>query len=374
MWTATLFRLGPFNVCLLNLVLISMIFIAAWIGKKLIHKSIKRYLKSSNISIEGRRTTIIKLVAQSVYLFGIYIAVQSFKINNDNISFQTLLEHQLFQYKKIEITIMDIALIVFFFFAARILVNLFKLYFQRKFSKLQNANASSEYVYIQITKYIVYIFTIILSLNALNVDLTLVLTGSAALLVGLGLGLQDVFKDMISGIILLFERNLKIGDIIELMSGDKEPIVAKILKISVRTTQIETRDGNVLIVPNAKLTQDFIENWSHGSHVSRFRILISVAYDSDTELVKKILYNAAAGHPKVKDKQNILVRLANFGNDGLEMELIFHADQSWEINNFRSEIRFEILRLFREHKVTIPFPQRVLTMKREDVGTFTDLG
>ena len=140
--------------------------------------------------------------------------------------------------------------------------------------------------------------------------------------------------------------------------GNSEPVIAKLVKINVRTTQIETRNGNVLVVPNSKLTQDYVENWSHGSHLSRFLIDVSIAYGSNTELVKDLLKRAAMAHPRVNKTEQILVRMKNFGDNGLELELVFWAEQSWDANNYKSEIRFEIDRLFREHKITIPFPQR----------------
>ncbi|MFN6015029.1 MAG: mechanosensitive ion channel family protein [Flavobacteriales bacterium] len=113
----------------------------------------------------------------------------------------------------------------------------------------------------------------------------------------------------------------------------------------------------MLIIPNTKLTQEYVENWSHGSELSRFRILLTVDYGADAELVTRLLKQAALGHPKVRKSEPVDVRLANFGNNGLELELIFWADQSWDINNYKSEIRFEIDRLFREYKITIPYPQ-----------------
>jgi small-conductance mechanosensitive channel len=238
------------------------------------------------------------------------------------------------------------------------LLNIIKLYISKKFKSQAEFNAGTEFVYNQIAKYIVYLLALITALKALEIDVTLLLTGSAALLVGIGLGLQDVFKDMFSGIVLLVEGNVRVGDIVEISNGGKtEAIVAKILKINVRTTQIETREGNVLIIPNAKLTQEFVENWSHGSELTRFTIQVSVEYSADTEQVSRLLKQAALAHPKVKKTKEVIVRLANFGSSGLEMELIFWADQSWDINNYRSEIRMEINRLFKEYSIIIPYPQ-----------------
>jgi small-conductance mechanosensitive channel len=216
-----------------------------------------------------------------------------------------------------------------------------------------------EYVYVQLSKYVIYIVVFYLCLQELDINPGVFLGGSAALLVGLGLGLQDVFKDWFSGIILLFEGSLKIGDIIELQDSKfKEPIVAKILKINVRTTQIETRDGNILLIPNAKLTQEYVENWSHGNDLSRFLINITVAYGSDTEKVIALLKQAAMSHPKVNKSHPVQVRMRDFGDKGLDLELVFWADQGWDASNYKSEIRFEIDRLFRQYAIEIPFPRQ----------------
>jgi small-conductance mechanosensitive channel len=200
----------------------------------------------------------------------------------------------------------------------------------------------------------------------LNIDLVIILTSSVGLLVGIGLGLQDVFKDMIGGVVLLVEGNLRVGDIVEIHGASKssqkssDAIVAKILKISVRTTQIQTREGNVLIIPNTRLTQEQIENWSHGSELTRFKINVTVDFGADTELIKRLLIQAAMAHPKVKKNHPVFVSLADFGENGLGLELIFWADHSWDIDIYKSEIRFEIDRLFREYNINIPYPHRIL--------------
>lgn len=333
--------------------------------RRVIHRMLKRYLKSANIRVEGRRIAWLKLLSQSVYIIAAYVAVLSFNINNENVTFGDFLNFNLIESKKFTLSFYHILVIIAIFFGAKMMLNVVKLYFSKKFREKTDANAGSEYVYTQIAKYVIYVFAIITSLKALDIDLTIFLTGSAALLVGIGLGLQDVFKDMFSGVVLLVEGNVRVGDIVEISNGGKsEAIVAKILKINVRTTQIETRDGNVLIIPNAKLTQEFVENWSHGSELSRFRINLTVDYGADTELVIRLLKQAALGHPKVRKTHPVDVRLSHFGANGLDIELIFWADQSWDINNYKSDIRFEIDRLFREYKITIPFPQSTVHISK----------
>ncbi len=361
MLSYTLFHLGPYKVCFWNIIFLSIIFFIAMLLRKVIHKMLKRYLKSANIRVEGRMVTWLKLLSQSVYLLAAYIAILSFNINNEDVSFSDFLNFNLIKSQKFTLSFYHILVLIFIFFGAKMLLNVVKLYISKKFRAKTSINPGTEYIYVQIAKYVIYIFAIITSLKALDIDLSLLMTGSLGLFVGLGLGLQDVFKDMFSGVVLLVEGNIRVGDIVEISNGGKsESIVAKILKINVRTTQIETREGNVLIMPNSKLTQEFVENWSHGSELSRFRIVLTIDYNADTELVTRLLKQAALGHPKVKKSQPVDVRLSHFGDNGLELELIFWADQNWDINNYKSDIRFEIDRLFREYKVTIPYPQNTV--------------
>ncbi len=368
MLSTTLFHIGPFKICFWNLVFLSIIFLIAAVLRRIVHRLLKRYVKTTHISLEGRQLAWLKLLSQSVYLLAIYVAVLSFKFNNYNVTFQKFLTYKFIDLGSIKIDFSDLLVIVSVFFGARILVNLSKLYIGRKFKRNTNYDAASEYVYIQIAKYLIYVFSILFCFQLLNIDLVIILTSSVGLLVGIGLGLQDVFKDMIAGVVLLIEGNLRVGDIVEIYGTSKSnqksstsAIVAKILKINVRTTQIQTREGNVLIIPNTRLTQEQIENWSHGSELTRFTINVMVDFGADTELIKRLLVQAAMAHPKVKKSHPVIVRLANFGDNGLELELIFWADQSWDINNYKSEIRFEIDRLFREYNINFPYPHRTIT-------------
>lgn len=361
----TLFNLGPYHICLLNIFLFFLIFVVAVALRRILHRRLKQSFKNANIPIDGRLSNWLKVISQSVYLIAVYVAILSFNVNNKDVTFGDFLNFKLIESDYFVLSFYHILVIIAIFFGAKMLLNLARIYIIRKLRKNSENTAGTEYVYVQLAKYVIYIFAILMSLRAVNADLTLLLTGSAALLVGIGLGLQDVFKDIFSGLVLLFEGNIRVGDIVEISNGGKtDSIVAKILKINVRTTQIETRDGNVLIIPNAKLTQEFIENWSHGSELSRFKITLTVEYGSPVELIKSLIAKAAMSHPKVRMHEEINVRLANFGSNGLELELIFWADQSWDINNYKSEIRFEIDRLFRENQITIPFPQSTVHISK----------
>jgi small-conductance mechanosensitive channel len=369
MMSYTLFRFGPYEVCLLNLIALFVIFFVAYVLRKFIQRSMKRYLIGVNISLEGRNATLLKILAQSVYLLAGYIAILSFGINNENVSFKEFLNFDIIQFSKLKINFFQIIFILVTIVGGKMLINLLKLYYNRKFRTKSESNSSTEYVYGKTTTYIIYMVVFFLCLQELNINPGVFLGGSAALLVGIGLGLQDVFKDWVSGLILLYEGSMKIGDIIEI--GDakfNQPIVARILKINVRTTEIETRDGNVILIPNAKLTQEYVENWSHSQPTMRFRVNVVIGFNSDTELAVKLIRQAALSHPKVNKREEIMVRMQEFSERGLELELLFWADQTWESNNYKSEIRFEIDRLFRQYNVTIPVPNRYIQFPPQNQG------
>ena len=360
-----LFKFGPYDVCLLNIITIAILLVAAYILRKIIQRNLKRYLSEANIRLEGKKAIYLRIFSQSVYVLAGYLAILSFNMNNHDVSFREFLDYKFIDTSKIKLSFENIILVIVTIYSAKLMVNIIRLVLQRRFRKDTNYDRGTEYVYMQVTKYIVYTISLFLCLGALDVQLGIFLGGSAALLVGLGLGVEDVFKDMFSGFVLLFEGSIRVGHVIEFHDGKStESIIAKILKINVRTTQIETRDGNVLIVPNTKLTQEYIENWSHGTNLMRFRIPITVEFGSDTQLVSDLLIQAAMSHPKVKKTEPVQVRLVKFGENGLEMELIFWADQNWDINDHKSDIRFEINRLFNHYKIVIPYPQRVLHQRK----------
>lgn len=210
----------------------------------------------------------------------------------------------------------------------------------------------------QIMSYIIILMAIIVGLDMIGVKLTLLLAGSAALLVGIGLGLQQVFNDIVSGILLLFEGTVSVGDIIEIDS-----VIGKVEKISIRTSKIETRDGIVIIVPNSKLVSDNVINWSHNRSVTRFRIKVGVAYGSDVKLVMQLLHEAAIEHSEVVREPAPKARFIDFGDSSLNFELLFYSKRMFDIEFVRSDIRVVIDQKFRDHNVTIPFPQRDLHLK-----------
>ena len=206
----------------------------------------------------------------------------------------------------------------------------------------------------QIFKYILWITYVFTSLNVIGINISVILAGSAALLVGLGLGLQHLFNDYASGIVLLIERTIKISDIIELDDGT----VGKVLSIGLRTSTVETRDNIAIVIPNSKFISNNVINWSHIKTKTRFRVNIGVAYGSDVNLVKNILLEIAKNHPKIASKPESLVQFVDFGESSLDFSLIFWLNETWRAEKIKSDIRFSINEEFIKNKIQIPFPQQ----------------
>lgn len=202
-------------------------------------------------------------------------------------------------------------------------------------------------------KWLIYSIIFLVTLNSSGVDLTAVLAASAALLIGVGLALQTLFQDIISGIFILIDQTVHVGDIVEL-----DGKVGRIDEINLRTTSAVTIDNKVLIIPNHLYLTTSLYNWTQNGVDTREHVDVGVAYGSDTQLVKKILEEVALQHPKVLKNSEPLVRFTDFGDSALMFRLIFTLSNSFEAGEPKSDIRFEIDKRFRDAGIQIPFPQR----------------
>jgi small-conductance mechanosensitive channel len=187
----------------------------------------------------------------------------------------------------------------------------------------------------------------------MGIDLTVLWGGLAALLVGIGLGMQDVFKDFISGIILLSERSVEVNDIVN-VNGK----IGRIKKIGLRTSLMRGRDDTMLILPNSSLVSNNVMNWTHQNNKVRFSVSVGVAYGTNTDLVKSLLLAVAVDNNKVLTYPAPFIRFTDFGNSSLNFELFFWSEELMRIENIISDLRFAINDAFLKHQITIPFPQQ----------------
>jgi small-conductance mechanosensitive channel len=214
--------------------------------------------------------------------------------------------------------------------------------------------------------YIGFIIALLIGLLIAGVNFTGLAIIAGALSVGIGLGLQNIANNFISGIILLLERPIKVGD--RIMVGDVEGFVKK---ISIRATQITTLDQTDVIMPNAQLVSDQVTNLMFRDFQLRVCVTVGVAYGSDTELVRRLLLQAAEQHPDIiKDDPacKTYVLFESFGDNSLGFKLyciIRDANKKYIVP---SDLHFQIDKLFREHNITIAFPQRDLHIKNWPTG------
>ena len=229
-------------------------------------------------------------------------------------------------------------------------------------TKLHNLDKGSAFSLFQIIKYLIWVIAIVLMLEALGVQVTILLAGSAALLVGIGLGLQQTFNDILSGIILLFEHSVKVGDILEI-DGDR----VIIQEIGLRTSKGMNVRQIVVIIPNSLITTNKVINWSHQTQKTLWNIDIGVAYGSDVDLVIQTLEESAAEHLEFLECEFKEVRFVNFGNSSMDFQLFFYSKNIIGIEKVKSDIRKIIYKKFNENKITIPFPQMDLHIKSKDI-------
>lgn len=202
-------------------------------------------------------------------------------------------------------------------------------------------------------RWFVFLVIFLVAMNASGVDVTAIFAASAALLIGVGLALQTLFQDIISGIFILVDQSVHVGDIIEL-----EGKVGRVLDIRLRTTRAVTIDNKVLIIPNHLYLTNILFNWTENGTETREVVDVGVAYGSDVELVKRILLDIAKAQPTVLKSPEPNVLFTNFADSSLNFRVAFTLNNSFEARFTQSNIRFEIDKKFRENNITIPFPQR----------------
>lgn len=268
-----------------------------------------------------------------------------------------LLEFELISVGKYEIQVYTLGIIFLIFLITRIILWLIKKALFRKHKKKELDTGNTQALY-QIIKYVIWVAAIGLLLETIGVKVTVLIAGSAALLVGVGLGLQQTFNDVISGIILLSERSIRIDDVLEI-DGD----VVKIQSIGLRTSKGLNTDDISVIIPNSLITTNKVINWSHQSKRTRFRIDVGVSYGSDVDLVIKVLEESAFEHSEISDRELIEARLVNFGNSSLDFQVLFFSKNIFRISKMKSDIRRIINKKFAQNNITIPFPQMDLHLK-----------
>ncbi|MBT8261589.1 MAG: mechanosensitive ion channel [Bacteroidia bacterium] len=275
-------------------------------------------------------------------------------------SIQDILDYVLFSIGSFSFKVHMVVMILLILIITRFILWIIKKMLFRRSYVDEHEKGNIHAVY-QIIRYVLWIVAFGLILETLGIKLTLLLAGSAALLVGIGLGLQQTFNDIISGFILLTERSIRIGDVLEV-----EGNVIKIQSIGIRTSKGLNTDDISIIIPNSLITTNKVINWSHQSDKTRFRIDVGVAYGSNVDQVIQIMEESAFEHPDVYDRELTEGRLMRFGSSSLDFQLLFFSKNIFRIGSVKSDIRRIIVRKFNENGITIAFPQLDVHIKQNE--------
>jgi small-conductance mechanosensitive channel len=209
----------------------------------------------------------------------------------------------------------------------------------------------------------VWTLTFLLAVDLLGIDLTALAVFSGALGLALGFGLQKTFGNLLAGIILLMDRSIKPGDVIAVNDGITNP-VGQVKKIGIRAVSVITRDKKEYLIPNENLMINQVENWSYSSRDVRIKVPISVAHGSDVDLIERLILQASRESERVLNDPAPSVWLDALARDAIEFEVHFWiSDPEEGIGNVRSDLLKAILRLFREHHIEVPYPQRDLHLR-----------
>lgn len=250
----------------------------------------------------------------------------------------------------ISVSIMDVLILTAVLIVTSVLLTLVRKFMSRKMPREDKKKFKVVFGY---ARWLVYVLIFFITLDGLGVNVTGIFAASAALLIGIGLALQTFFQDIISGIFILVDQTVHVGDIIEL-----DGKIGKVDEIKLRTTRATTSDNKVLVIPNHLYLTNSLYNWTQNGVITRESVSVGVAYGSDVQLVKKLLLQAANSHPGVLDTPEPTVLFTDFGESSLDFKIVFTLADSFNARFPQSDIRFEIDRLFRENGISIPFPQR----------------
>ncbi len=257
------------------------------------------------------------------------------------------------------VTIGGILMLVFLFASVIIVERILQRLLIRRFLSKTPLEPSLQFGLSRIIGYTLITIGFYVAFQTVGFDLSSLAIIAASLGVGVGFGLQNIINNFVSGIIILVERPISIGDRIDVAG-----VAGRVTKIQLRSSTVVTNDNITMIVPNAQIISNTVTNWNHGDPKVRIRVPVGVAYGSDLKLLKRVLLEAAAEHPKALRDPSPVVLFTEFGDSSLNFELaVWTQEMTATPIHFTSQMNFIIERKLRENDIEIPFPQRDLHVR-----------
>lgn len=273
--------------------------------------------------------------------------------------FQKFLNYPLLKLGDTPFTVASFLNIVFWLVLVLVASWFLRRFVVQRLLKHTRFDSSFQYAIGKLTGYIFILGGFFIALQINHVNLSSLTMVASAVGVGVGFGLQNIINNFVSGLIILAERPITIGDRIEVGS-----VAGQVSQINLRSTAVVTNDNITIIVPNSDIISHAVTNWSHGDPRVRMRLPVGVAYGSDLEKLRRLLLEVAAEHPKVLREPASDVFFIGFGDSSLNFELgVWTAEMTAKPRRFRSDLNFAIEKKLRENKIEIPFPQRDLHLR-----------
>ena len=226
----------------------------------------------------------------------------------------------------------------------------------------ESLDATTQAVISKILQIIIFTAAVIMAFSAAGISLSGLIVVFSALSLGIGLGLQPVAANFVSGMIILFDRSVRVGDYVVLADGQEGFVEA----INMRSTTVETTDGKDIMVPNTTFIENSYENWTHKDPRQRYEVYFMVDFDTDIDMLEDIIIPAVSAHPSVlQEPEEPDLELREFGDNGIKFAVEFWCSGIDDgPNKFTSDLNFIIWRTLRDNKIKIPFPQRVVHMQK----------
>lgn len=269
-----------------------------------------------------------------------------------------LLTSTLFRLQETPVTLLSIIIFIFFVIGSVLLGRFVKNALQNRILTRFELDSGLRYTLSRVTYYIIVTIGLLISFQFVGIDLSSLAVIFGLLSVGIGFGLQNITNNFISGLIVLFERPISVGDRVEVggVEGD-------VLEINIRSTKIRTLNNVSIIVPNQEFVGSNVVNYSHGDPSFRLDVEVGVSYASDLDKVLKALEEVATDHPGVMRNPKPQIHFKSFGDSSWDMQLRIWIPDVKKRYIIRNEINQAIVRKFNELDIEIPFPQRDLHVR-----------